>query len=358
MELQEEHNLIEKLIPYKFKSGLGYDISIGHDLGSMIDDVLSGDIFCIVDENIYYLYNDKYHFDRLGKRVYILKSGERSKCFKQVEKITQLMLSCGCNRHTKLVAVGGGVTGDLSGFIAAIYMRGIKVVHVPTTLLSCVDSSVGGKTGINLGRYKNMVGAFYQPSQIIISLDFLKTLPPEEIRCGLGEIVKTSLLERNLFGKVNENILKIISLDEDVLLEIVKDCVSFKDKITSADEKESSLRKILNLGHTVGHGLENMDKFRLSHGEYVLKGIEIEIEMARKKGIIDKDYYKDIKKVLDKVMVPNVKIKNISALVDIMKTDKKNLDNKIDFVFPKSIGETQEVLLEASTVKNLIEAVL
>ncbi|HEY8389338.1 MAG TPA: 3-dehydroquinate synthase [Clostridia bacterium] len=349
---------LEELIPIKLKSGLGYEIIIGRELDEMIINEMSGDAFLVVDQRVYELYNSKLNFERMGNRLYILKSGEYSKSWKYVEQIGKKMLKTGCNRHTKMIAIGGGVTGDLCGFVASIFMRGIKIVHIPTTLLSCIDSSIGGKTGINLDQYKNMLGSFYQPSKIIISTNFFATLPFREIKCGIGEIIKTSLLSKTIFDYVNSSISKLMVLDAQTVLNTIKLCVEFKDHITSSDEKEASLRKILNLGHTVGHALESMDKFKLSHGEYVLCGIEMESKMARELGIIDEDYYKIIMHLLNSVTTPKVKIKNIDKLIHIMKADKKNTEGKIDFIFAKGQGETQEYLISSEELKTLLEAVI
>ena len=349
---------LEELIPLKLKSGLGYEIIIGRELDEMIIQEFTGDVFLIVDQNVYELYNSKYNFDRLGNRLYVLKSGEYSKSWQYVEKIAKKMLQSGCNRQSSIIAVGGGVTGDLSGFVASIFMRGVKIIHIPTTLLACVDSSIGGKTGIDFLEYKNILGAFYQPSKIIISTNFFATLPFREIKCGIGEILKTSLLSQDIFDYVNSAVSKLLMLDSETVLNTIKLCVQFKDHITSSDERESSLRKILNLGHTIGHALETMDKFKLSHGEYVLCGIELETKLARELAIIEEDYYKVIMHLLNIASMPKVKIKNINKLINIMKADKKNSDGKIDFIFAKSLGETQEYLIDSVKLKTLLETVI
>ncbi|HEY8423811.1 MAG TPA: 3-dehydroquinate synthase [Clostridia bacterium] len=353
-----EPKQIEELIPTTIKSGLGYDIIIGQELDDLIVKEFEGNAFCVVDQNVYDLYNSKLNFDRMGDRLYILKSGENSKQWKYAQDIARKMLKTGCNRQTKIVAIGGGVTGDLSGFVASIFMRGVKIVHVPTTLLACVDSSIGGKTGINLDNYKNIIGAFHQPSKIIISANFFKTLSLTEIRCGIGEIIKTALLSQKVFEYVSANISKILLLEPQAILDIIKLCVEFKDHITTSDEKEASLRKILNLGHTIGHALETANRFKLSHGEYVLCGIELESKIARELGIIDEDYYKTITHLLHMVSTPKIKIKNVDKLIKIMKADKKNAEGKIDFIFAKNQGETQECLLSPDKLRTLLEAVI
>lgn len=349
---------IEELIPVNMKSGLGYEIIIGQELDDLIINEFDGNVFGIVDQNVYELYNKKFNFDRLGDRLFVLKSGERSKQWKYAQAIAQKMIKTSCNRQTKIVAIGGGVTGDLSGFVASIFMRGVKIVHIPTTLLSCVDSSIGGKTGINLDDYKNILGAFHQPSKIIISTNFFKTLSLREIRCGIGEIIKTALLSHKVFEYVIDNISKILILEPQAILNIIKLCVEFKDHITTSDEREASLRKILNLGHTIGHALESANKFRLSHGEYVLCGIELESKIARELGIISEEYYKTITHLLHMVSTPKVKIKKVDKLIKIMKADKKNAEGKIDFIFAKDQGETQEYLLEPDKLRTLLEAVI
>lgn len=346
--------------PHIINTGLGYAIRIGRGLTEAAADIISGEnVFAVVDRKVYKLYGTALGLDRLGGRLYVFKGGEGAKTLDTVAEINRRMLKCGANRRTTLVAVGGGVTGDVAGFAAAVYMRGVKVIQIPTTLLACVDSSIGGKTGVNLGGVKNITGAFHQPSEILINVDFLSTLPYREIRCGLGEIIKTALLDSAVFEYVNAHIKELTAAEPEALSTVIRLCAEFKDRITSEDEKESGLRKILNLGHTVGHGLEAMDGHRLSHGEYVLAGLAIESRIAYESGITDKEYYEVVSKLLGMVKVPKVKVGNVDKLIAYMTSDKKNTDEKIDFVFAAGgIGVTEGGKLGVNELRQALSRII
>lgn len=229
----------------------------------------------VTDENVFSLYRAFFPQNTL-----VLPSGEDQKTLGGLEKICRALVDARVDRHGAVVAVGGGVTGDLAGFAAATYMRGVSFYIVPTTLLSQVDSAIGGKTAVDLGDLKNIVGAFKMPQTIVICPAFLQTLPAREWRCGLGELLKTALLDASIYAYVSENIDSLVRRDPVVTAEAVRLCATFKKGVTDRDPTEKGERKILNLGHTVGHALEACDRHAQSHGEYVLAGLQIEAAMT------------------------------------------------------------------------------
>jgi 3-dehydroquinate synthase len=196
------------------------------------------------------------------------------------------MAEAGMRRSSCMFAVGGGMVGDIAGLAAALYMRGISLVQIPTTLLAQIDSSVGGKTAVNLGGIKNTVGAFYQPCTVLVDPMFLETLPPREIKCGLGEMVKYAALSGEIFDELSKDIYTLGKLS--YLKGFIADCIRYKAKVVEADEKEENLRRCLNIGHTTGHAIEVVSGF--SHGESVLYGMYLETKLALEKGVCEREY--------------------------------------------------------------------
>jgi 3-dehydroquinate synthase len=246
-----------------------------------------------------------------------------------------------------VIALGGGVVGDLAGFAAAVFMRGVDYIQIPTTLLAMVDSSVGGKTAVNLFKFKNMAGSFKQPGSVFIDLAFLKTLPLKHITSGLGEVAKTALLDAELFDFASGNVIGLVSQNRDVILRAVELCLKIKSGIVTEDEKEAGLRRRLNAGHTFGHALETLFSYKAGHGEYVLNGMYFELILARALGIADEEYAKNVFKFLD-MLLPRrltVKKKLFPRLLDISESDKKNRDGGIAFVLPVRKGEVREAVL-------------
>ena len=242
--------------------------------------------FVVTDSNLYALY--KAWFDRYfsGAEIFVLKAGEKSKSFSVLETILEKMAEAGMRRSSRMFAVGGGMVGDLAGLAAALYMRGISFVQIPTTLLAQIDSSVGGKTAVNLGGIKNTVGAFYQPCTVLVDPMFLETLPPREIKCGLGEMVKYAALSGEIFDELSKDIYTLGKLS--YLKGFIAECIRYKAKVVEADEKEEDLRRCLNIGHTTGHAIEVVSGF--SHGESVLYGMYLETKLAIEKGVCEREY--------------------------------------------------------------------
>ena len=284
-------------------------------------------LFFVTDENVARLYPEL----TTENDGYIIPAGEDGKTLLTVEKICRAMLDAGLTRSAITVAVGGGVVGDVAGFAASVYMRGIDLISVPTTLLSQVDSSIGGKTGVNLDGYKNMIGAFKMPLFIVICPELLKTLPLREWRCGMGELVKTAVLDEELYAYVSENIDALASRDPFVMEKAVAMAAKFKKRVTDRDPCEKGLRAVLNLGHTVGHALEKCDGHRLSHGEYVMLGMKIEFAMLSDH-VPAKEFLREADALLRKVGLPKLPGVPPVAVTEAAKADKKNGDGKITLI--------------------------
>ena len=275
-----------------------------------------------------------------------IEQGEASKSMEGFEKLLQTMLDHGFSRKDCVVAVGGGVVGDLSGFAASAYMRGIDFYNIPTTLLSQIDSSIGGKTGINFGGVKNVVGAFYQPKKVLIDPDLLKTLPPRQISNGLAEAVKMALTsDAELFG-IFENKDIANSIDEIIIRSL-----NIKKSVVEQDEKESGLRKILNFGHTVGHGIESEGELRgLYHGECVALGM---LPMCSE-GVRER-----LLRVLGKVGLPTALDFNVEKVLAAMEHDKKVVGaGNITVTYVNEAGKFELVTMPVSELKEKVRGSL
>lgn len=286
--------------------------------------------FVVTDSNVYALY--KAWFERYfsGTEIFVLPAGEENKNFQSLNAILEKMAGAGLYRTSRLFAVGGGVVGDIGGLAAALYMRGISCVQIPTTLLSQVDSSVGGKTAVDLGGVKNIVGAFYQPCEVLIEPAFLKTLPAREIKCGVGEIVKYAALSGEIFDILQKNGDKLSDLA--FLCELITLCVRHKAKVVQADEKETGERKSLNVGHTTGHAIELSSG--LSHGESVLYGMLLETRMAISAGVCESGYGEELLAIVNKAIalapMEEVDFSRLEKDAEKARSDKKNTgDGKI-----------------------------
>ena len=278
--------------------------------------------------------------------VFYFKANEKSKNQKSVDKILTILLNKNFNRNDCLISIGGGITGDISGFTASIFKRGLKFINIPTTLLSQVDSSIGGKTGINTKYGKNLIGSFYQPSLVLSDIEFLRSLPKRELVCGYGEILKHSLISnKNFFTFLNNNGLKILSLKSPIIEKAIFKSCSIKKKIVETDENEKNIRKILNFGHTFAHAYEATLGYskKLNHGEAVILGIKTAAKFSLLKKILNIREFKLIENHLDKLRLPNdinkfFTIKNIHKILSFMKKDKKNNSKKINLILLKRIG--------------------
>lgn len=300
--------------------------------------------FVLTDSNVYSLYReDILSVFGATTPVYVLPAGEESKTHQNLFLILQAMIDAELHRNSYLFAVGGGVVGDIGGLAASLYMRGIHCVQVPTTLLAQVDSSVGGKTAVDMGKVKNVVGAFYQPEAVLVDSTFLHTLPEREIRCGLGEIVKYGGLNGDIFNRLRSNIRQLSSLD--FLAEITPDCIAHKADVVRRDEREANERKSLNMGHTTAHALE-LYYGNLSHGEFVLIGMYYELKIALDMGMVSPDYAEQLNELIVAVLGEVPKYANVSQAVAFAKLDKKNSkSDEVSMIVPTSHGQYAELKL-------------
>jgi 3-dehydroquinate synthase len=279
--------------------------------------------------------------------VHFFNANEINKNQLNVNKIVEILLKNNFHRHDCLISMGGGITGDVSGFAASVFKRGINFINIPTTLLAQVDSSIGGKTGINTKYGKNLIGSFYQPQLVLSDTNFLKSLPKREIVCGYGEIFKHALISsKNDFLFLDKNASHILNLKSPYIEKAIHKSCLIKKKIVEADEKEKKLRKILNFGHTFGHSYEATLKYskKLNHGEAVLLGIYSASKFSLDNNLLSKNDFKMINNHLIKFNLftklnKKFTIRNLNKIIYFMKKDKKNNDKKINLVLLKKIGK-------------------
>lgn len=305
---------------------------------------LHKNILFIVDKNVYDLWEVKISAlkkNYKGKlNILIISSTEKQKSFFTTQKILSELLKHEYSRDTLLIAIGGGIVGDIVGFAASIYSRGIEYVQVPTTLLAAVDSSVGGKTGINFAETKNIIGAFKQPKFVLIDTKFLTTLPKREMISGLGEVIKYAYLTNaNFFELVGHNINIIIDGEQKIVEKIIFESLRFKGDVVVNDEKETGTRKMLNLGHTFAHALEVEQNHKIKHGHAVIIGIACALSLSLKLKLISQKKFNELASLIYQVKhLIRIKEVNYKECISIMKRDKKNRDGKIKFVLLKDIG--------------------
>ena len=323
------------------------------DLSKININEIYDEVLIISDSNVYKHQLDTFINSIKVKMVYeyIVPAGEDSKSLSVYEEIIKYCIKINISRKSLIIALGGGVVGDLAGFIASTYMRGIDVCQIPTSLLAQVDSSVGGKTGINIGNLKNIIGSFYQPKFTYINIEALKTLPHKEFIAGMAEVIKYSIIyDYDFLDFLIDNSDKILNKDNETLLYMVKKCIEIKADIVSKDEKEGGLRKILNFGHTFGHGVEKLCK--ISHGEAISIGMYMAFKLSLEKGYIDESYYNKFILACEKFNLPlkfdiptydeneiteDYKEKINKEILEIMKSDKKNSFGNINLILPVGI---------------------
>ena len=279
--------------------------------------------------------------------IYYFNSNEKNKNFKSINIILSKLFKHNFNRDDCIISLGGGITGDVVGFAASIFKRGLKFINVPTTLLAQVDASIGGKTGINNIYGKNLIGSFYHPDLVISDVNILKSLPKREIICGYGEILKHSIIsKRKLFNFLDKNKFKILNLESPFIEKVIYDSCKIKKNIVQLDEKEKNIRKILNLGHTFAHAYEATLSYskKLNHGEAVILGIVSSAKFSFKNNILNKKDYEQIIKHINNLKIPvnlnfYFKKKDIKLIIKYMKSDKKNNSSKINLILIKKIGK-------------------
>ena len=273
-----------------------------------------------------------------------IPEGETSKSLQEAEKIFTRAIEFGLDRKSVVIAFGGGVVGDLGGFVAATFMRGINLIQIPTTLLAQVDSSVGGKTAVNHALGKNLIGAFHQPKAVFIDLNCLKTLPEREIKSGLGEIVKYGVIsDENLFSYLENNAEKILQRDLKILAKIIKRSCEIKAKVVSADEKEAGLRRILNFGHTMAHAIEEQTHYKkYRHGEAVAIGMIAAARISQKLGKTSAANVERLERLIKKFgMVTTCAGLDADKLYAVTCRDKKAVGGKVNWVLMKNFGDVE-----------------
>lgn len=273
----------------------------------------------------------------------VLPDGECYKDLHHIEQILSSAVDAGLDRKSMIVALGGGVIGDMAGFAASMWMRGIDFIQVPTTLLAQVDSSVGGKTGVNLPAGKNLIGAFHQPRSVIADTSVLCTLPSREVSAGIAEIIKYGLLgDGQFFSYLEENMLKLRELDCDVLTHVIAHCCEMKKEIVREDERESGVRAKLNLGHTFGHAIEKLTGYSTwLHGEAVAAGCVMSAMLSQELGFLSEHDVFRIKKIVEAAGLPScISGLSMNAAMQAMAADKKSVAGVIRFVLMKKIGES------------------
>jgi 3-dehydroquinate synthase len=316
----------------------------------------SGKVFVITTEDVWNLHGSKL---RIGDvNVIFLPGGEPSKRLRHVEAVTEQMVAAGGDRSSMVIALGGGIAGDMGGFAASIFMRGVPVIQIPTTLLAQVDAAVGGKTGVNLECGKNLIGTFHQPSAVLIDPEVLQTLPEREYRAGLFEVVKHGIIaSREMFELMAARRDEVFAHCPEVVDHIVAESVRIKAEVVSADEKEGGLRRILNFGHTIGHALEAETGYsRFLHGEAVGFGMIAATHLAALESLIgDNDRDTIVRVVRSYGPIPPVDGIAAEALVRRTASDKKTVGGKLHFVLPDRIGHV--VVHSGIAEERIVEAV-
>jgi len=335
-----------------------YDILVGagllNDAGAIVSKTAGGQIAAIITDNIV----DALYSNQLGNSLtqsgyhivkYVIPNGEASKNGEQFLSIINFLANEKLSRTDVVVALGGGVVGDLAGFAAASYMRGVHFVQIPTTLLSAVDSSVGGKTAINIAAGKNLAGAFYQPNAVICDVSLLSTLSSEAYKDGCAEMIKHGVIADNeLFNLYKKPIC-------DQYEQAISCNVAIKSRIVENDELEKGERKLLNFGHTVGHAIELLSGYEITHGQAVAAGMAIETRAAHKMGLCSEDCVREMMDMLKRYDLPTSTIFSASKLANACLSDKKRDGGKITMIFPVKVGKCVLRDISVTDVENVIK---
>ena len=332
-----------------------YEILIGQGILAQTGKLLfqavpTSRVVIITHPRLNRLYGDKINRSLVREKLKVdcieVPEGEEYKSLEEAEKVFGRLLEVSCDRSSVLVALGGGVIGDITGFIAATFMRGIPFIQVPTTLLAQVDSSVGGKTAVNHRLGKNMIGVFYQPKVVIIDLETLKTLPRDEYRAGLAEVIKYGIIaDSELFDYLESQAEKILQMDAACLEHIVKTSCAIKAQVVQRDEKESRHRMILNFGHTLGHAIEALTNYKkYKHGEAIAIGMVYAAKLSRETGRCSDLVFQRLVSLVEKLGLPS-RLPDLQAdkLIELMRLDKKADNEQIRFIMTKEMGSIEIV---------------
>ena len=327
-----------------------YPIYVGADILSEIGELcrpfrLSGRGVLITNAVVGPLYSQPVlsSFEAAGIALSLLEvpDGEEFKNLQMASHLYEKLLPLGLDRRSPVVAVGGGVIGDLAGFVAATFMRGLPLIQTPTSLLAQVDSSVGGKVGVNLAQAKNMVGAFYQPQLVLSDVRLLQTLPPQELRAGLAEVVKYGVIaDKAFFEWVETHLPEILEQKEDAVIHIVKTSCRIKAAVVERDERDEGVRAALNFGHTVGHALEAATGYRkFTHGEAVAIGMVTAARISYQMGLCGEELPQRLQRVVERIGLPTALPVEAKDIIEAMGYDKKLRESLIYFVLTKDFGD-------------------
>ena len=332
-----------------------YQIIIGSNLIRKLSEIFKKNslnfkkCLLVVDRNILKKITLKIKKSLGNKDIHIFNfnASEINKNQNSVNNILNILLKENFSREDCLITIGGGITGDVGGFAASLFKRGLTFVNIPTTLLSQVDSSIGGKTGVNTQYGKNLIGSFYQPRLVISDTDFLKTLPKRELICGYGEVLKHSLiLNKKFYDYLDKNVFNILNLKSPYIGKAIYESCKIKRDIVQKDETEKEIRKVLNFGHTFAHAYEASLGYskKLNHGEAVILGMNTALKFSLKNKLIKNEEVKSILNHIEKAKLPmNIKkyfsLKDLNKILSFMTKDKKNNSDKINLVLLKKIGQ-------------------
>lgn len=332
----------------RFEDGRAYPVTVTRGIGPAVAAELArlapSGLLVVTDAHVapHYLEPLEAALPAAAEAV-VLEPGEAGKDLAAVERIYAACRRVDLDRGAVVLALGGGVVGDVAGFAAATWLRGVRVVHLPTTLLSMVDSAIGGKTGVNYGA-KNAVGAFHQPAAVIADLDALATLPEREVRSGLGEVWKTGVLAGEaLFERLEADADRVRGLDPAALEPVVEACLRHKAAVVVADEREAGLRATLNLGHTLGHALETLEAGRLAHGEAVAVGLAFACRLAATRGWTDAAFTARVTALGGRLGLP-VRLprpRALEELLPLLRRDKKARAGRLRWVLPRGLGRCE-----------------
>ncbi|MCR4807879.1 MAG: 3-dehydroquinate synthase [Lachnospiraceae bacterium] len=359
-------NAVNNVITVSVRGNDPYDVVIESDfagLGKRLLELFGAErkLCVIADKNVSEIYGDELvallKNDHKDVDIISLELGETHKTIETAQKCYSFMIERKYGRKDVVIALGGGICGDLAGFVAATYMRGIAFVQVPTTLLSMVDSSSGGKTGVNFEDYKNMIGAFKMPSLVYINTSTLKTLNDREYASGMAEILKAGLIRDGIFYEwLINNFMEINDREDEYVREMIAKSVNIKKMYVEKDPFEQGERAILNLGHTVGHALEKYTDFKYSHGECVALGTVAAAYLSYKRDCLTMEEYYEIRDMFVPFSLP-ISLENIDIdrVLEYMRSDKKNVSGKIRFILLKKIGKG--IICEEVTDDELREAI-
>ena len=350
---------LTKLIKVKVDASKNYDIIIGRGLlansGEYIKAFAKNNVAVIIsDDKVFALFGKtvKQSLEKAGIRCFsfVFENGEKSKNAETYIKILNFLAENKICRKDLLVALGGGVVGDMAGFVAATYLRGIPFIQLPTTLLAAVDSSVGGKTAIDLSCGKNLVGAFYQPELVLCDCDTLETLDDENFKSGMAEVIKYAVIK-------DKKLYDYLLSDSPDIEEIISTCVKIKSEIVNRDEFDTGVRQILNFGHTFGHAIEADSDFEVIHGFAVAIGMCAAAKVAYKNGICSEETKEKILGIIKEYNLPDTYDITPEKMAELMLSDKKVMGSSINMIMPKEIGECEILPVSTENILNFIKAV-